>query len=105
MARCRFPVSLTESPRYALLNDPHMFLYRAFIEFCFDERKKLGITEPVDLIFDETNKYEGIVTGIFNYLYHSAKALGLDVAAFGKKPVLKTMKKLLRYRPPICLLV
>ncbi|HBR68301.1 MAG TPA: hypothetical protein DEA55_02880 [Rhodospirillaceae bacterium] len=93
MASCRFPKSLTEAPRYVLLNDPNLFLYRAFIEFCYDERKKLDITEPVDFIFDETNKYEGIVTKIYDYLYHSATVLGMDVTAFGKKPVFEDDEK------------
>lgn len=93
MARCRFPKSLTEAPRYALLNDPNLFLYRALIEVCYNERKKLDITEPIDLIFDQTNKYEALVTSIYDYLYHSASALGIDIADFGKKPIFEDDEK------------
>ncbi len=87
MASCVMPKSLTESPRYALMNDPYMFLYRAFIEFCYYEGEKIGITEPVNLIFDETKKYEGIISAMYEYFYHSAIALGVDETKIGKKPV------------------
>jgi len=87
LKKVKFPNSLKESPRYGLLKEPNFFLYRAFIDFCFDEKKRLGIDEPVSLIFDESNRYNGIIAGTFEYFYHSAEKMGLNVSDFGEKPI------------------
>lgn len=94
LGRCVFPKSLQEAKYYKLFQrEPQGMLYRAFMDLCYDERKKLGIFEPIDLIFDDTNKYKEWITNSFKYFYFSAKELGFDVKDFGREPVFKNDEK------------
>lgn len=83
----KFPESLKRSTFLKRIkNDPLFIMYRAFMEFCFDCRSKLGISEPVNLIFDKTAKYESAIEGMFEYLYFSAEHVGVPPEKLGKKP-------------------
>ena len=81
-----FPWSLVANKKFKKLWLPHYFMYLAFLEISTYEKQQLGLTGPVDFIFDETANYKDLVNDAFLYTFYSAERLGIEMAALGKPP-------------------
>ena len=57
-----FSQSLKELPNFKVLNDPHLFMYQAFFELALWDVEKLGITEPINFIFDDSELAKNFVS-------------------------------------------
>lgn len=88
-----FPKHILEARDSKKLQTPHLLMYRAFLEFCYDRRYMLDIDVPINLIFDSTRAYQDLCSGIFEYMFFSADYVGINKHHFGDTPEFRDDKK------------
>lgn len=93
IASCKFPQSLMDDPDFKKLNEPHSLMYQAFFELAIHEKHKLGLSDPIEFIFDETARYRDVITRSFEYMYYSAQELGITKESLGSFPSFKNDKE------------
>lgn len=59
--------------KFDISKQPHFFMYQAMLIASIYEGEKIGISEPVNFVFDKTETYEEEALRLFKYAYFPVK--------------------------------